>query len=308
MSNVAIILAIFNRTLIIYLGVFLGFVFIKSPLNKYRKQFITFTINIFTPMLIFVSFVKIGDFNDNDWAFPIIAALLVTIIGIITPKVIAKISKQPSPKPAELCTSSFSNGLNFPFPVIFALAPEGLGAAGLFLAVAIIMRNTVGLYLSGIKMDKEALMSIIKFPPIWGIVLGIPARLFLQEAIIPVTQLVVVDFIFQLGIFATLMTIGFSLKKPNFDYLQSFFRVGMARYVISLLFALLLIFPFNLNYIIAIPILVQMVAPPAVYNGLYAEKFNLDTELTSQVIVFLTFIALAILPLELYIIQILFLS
>ncbi|MHA2030998.1 MAG: hypothetical protein ACW99Q_16590, partial [Candidatus Kariarchaeaceae archaeon] len=78
------------------------------------------------------------------------------------------------------------------------------------------------------------------------------------------------------------------------------------RYVASGVLALLLVYSFSLSEFIAIPIIVQMIAPPAVYNGLYAERFNLNTELTSQVIVSLTLIALLILPLELLALQLMF--
>lgn len=303
MSNVSIILEILQNTSKIYFGVLLGWIFIKSPLSKYRKEFITITINFFTPILMFISLIRISNFEGNEWIFPIIAALLVTIIGISIPKLIARMTGQEQPEPAELCTSSFSNALNFPFPIIFALAPIGLGAAGMFLATAIIMRNTVGLYLSGININKSAIIEIIKFPPIWGIVLGLPARIFIQSKMLPVVELPVIDVIFQLGIFATLMTIGFSIKKPNMNYVKSYFRVSIARYVVSLIFAIGLILSFQLNYYISIPLLVQMIAPPAVYNGLYAERFNLDTELTTQIIIFLTLIALVLLPFELFIIR-----
>ncbi|MCY3413554.1 MAG: hypothetical protein INQ03_18070 [Candidatus Heimdallarchaeota archaeon] len=308
MSNFEIMLEILSKTAMIYLGVFTGVIFIKSPLAKYRKLFVNITINIVTTMLVFVSFVKIADFQGNDWIFPIIASLLVTVIGLYAPPLIAKLMKQEKPKPAEICTATFSNALNFPFPIIYALSPQGLGAAGLFLAVNLIMRNTVGLWISGISISRSAIKDVLKFPPIWGIILGIIARIYFQSMLLPIVTFEPVDFAFQVGIFMTLMTVGFSLKIPKKEYLHPYFRVGMVRYVLSLILAIVLIFPFNLQPIIAIPLLVQLIAPPAVYNGLYAERFGLDTELTTQVIVTLTLIALAILPLELWIIHMLFLA
>lgn len=301
MEFLDIIIDILGRTGNIYLGVFFGFIFIRSPLKKYRKEFIYVTINIFTPFLVFVSFVII-DFADN-WFLPMIAALLVTLIGVYTPKIIAKLFNQTPPVPAELNTAAFSNGLNFPFPIIFAFAPGGLGYAGMFLAVAIIMRNTVGFVISGTKINKQVLRQILLFPPVVAIFVGLLSRVTILEQTRAIVNLPFWQLIFEIGIFMTLMTVGFSIKKPNIEYKIPIFRVSMSRFVVSLIVVLILILIFNPTSDIAIPLIVQMVAPPAVYNGLYAERFGLDTELTSQIILTLTIIALLILPFELYAIQ-----
>ena len=282
----------------------LGALWIHSPLKKYRKQFVYFTINVFTPFLIFISLIRID--LDSNWIFPVVAALLVTIIGLIVPIYLARIHKQEKPEPAEICTASFSNALNFPYPVIFAFSPDSIGIAGIFLAIAIVLRNTVGLWVSGIELNKRTIKEIFSFPPIWGIIVGILLRFSTDIGNSRAVNSNSIDLIFQIGIFATLMTIGFALKKPNWDYKHSLYRVGVSRFIVSAIVAFLLVILFSLPKLIAIPIIVQMMAPPAVYNGLYAEKFGLNTELTSQVIVGLTFIALLILPLELLIIQLMF--
>ncbi len=232
-----------------------------------------------------------------------IAALLVTLIGVYTPKIIAKLFNQTPPVPAELNTAAFSNGLNFPFPIIFAFAPGGLGYAGMFLAVAIIMRNTVGFIISGTSINKQVLKSILLFPPVIAIFVGLLTRVTFLEQAQAAVSLPLWELVFEIGIFMTLMTVGFSIRKPKIEYKIPIFRVSMSRFVVSLVVVLLLLWIFNPTSDIAIPLIVQMIAPPAVYNGLYAEKFGLDTELTSQIILTLTIIALIILPFELYAIQ-----
>lgn len=301
MEFLDIIIDILGRTANIYLGVLFGIIFIRSPLKKYRKEFIFVTINIFTPFLVLVSFVNI-EFSDN-WFLPMIGAILVTIIGVYTPKIIAKLLNQTPPSPAELNTAAFSNGLNFPFPIIFAFAPGGIGYAGMFLAVAIIMRNTVGFVISGTRINKQVLRQILLFPPVVAIFLGLLTRVTILEQAREVVSFPFWKLVFEIGIFMTLMTVGFSIKKPNVEYKIPIFRVSMSRFVVSLVVVLILLWIFNPTSDIAIPLIVQMVAPPAVYNGLYAERFGLDTELTSQIILTLMIIALIILPFELYAVQ-----
>lgn len=301
MEFLDIIIDILGRTANIYLGVLFGIIFIRSPLKKYRKEFIFVTINIFTPFLVLVSFVNI-EFSDN-WFLPMIGALLVTLIGVYTPKIIAKLLNQTPPSPAELNTAAFSNGLNFPFPIIFAFAPGGLGYAGMFLAVAIIMRNTVGFVISGTRINKQVLRQILLFPPVVAIFLGLLTRVTILEQAREVVSFPFWKLVFEIGIFMTLMTVGFSIKKPNVEYKIPIFRVSMSRFVVSLFVVLILLWIFNPTSDIAIPLIVQMVAPPAVYNGLYAERFGLDTELTSQIILTLMIIALVFLPFELYAVQ-----
>jgi predicted permease len=299
-----ILLESLKRTGSIYLGVLLGFLWMKTPLEKYRKQFVKTTINLLTPLIILISLLRIE--IDNDWVFPVLAAILVTLCGITIPRILAKIHHADKPEPAEICTASFSNALNFPFPVIFAMAPDSLGTAGIFLVVAIILRNTVGLWISGVGLSKGALKEILSFPPIWGIIIGLFLRFSTNTGSGEWINSQFVQVFFELGIFATVMTIGFSIRKPKLEYKFSIYRVAMTRYVASGVLALLLVYSFSLSEFIAIPIIVQMIAPPAVYNGLYAERFNLNTELTSQVIVSLTLIALLILPLELLALQLMF--
>lgn len=301
MEFLDIIIDILGRTGKIYLGVILGIIFIRSPLKKYRKEFIYITINIFTPLLIIGSFVDI-DSTDN-WFLPVIGAILVTIIGVYTPKIIANLLNQTPPSPAELNTAAFSNGLNFPFPIIVAFAPGGLGYAGIFLAVAIIMRNTVGFIISGAKINKKVLRQILLFPPVAAIFIGLISRVTFLDQAKEIIDLPFWKILFDIGIFMTLMTVGFSIKKPSIEYKQPMIRVSISRFVVSLFAVLILILIFSPASYIAIPLIVQMVAPPAVYNGLYAEKFGLDTDLTSQIILTLTIIALIILPFELYAIQ-----
>jgi predicted permease len=278
----------------------------QSSLKKHRNEFVKVTINIAIPFLIVISFLEI-EFESSDWIFPVMASLLVTGIGLIVPPTLARIHKQEPPGPAEICTASFSNGLVFPFPIIFALSPDSLGIAGIFQAIAIIMRNTVGLWISNVKISKNTIRDTLLFPPIWGIVLGLIFRISLNDNTKHnIAESSIIEIIFQVAIYATLMTLGFGLTKPNWEFKHPLYRVGITRFVISSIVAVALVSIFSLPKLIAIPIIVQMAAPPAVYNGLYAEKFGLNTELTSQVIVSLTFLALVILPFELLLLQIVF--
>ncbi|MHA2029434.1 MAG: AEC family transporter [Candidatus Kariarchaeaceae archaeon] len=293
---------IFQETLIIYFGIFLGFIFIKSPLSKHRDKFVNFTINVFTPILIFSSIVNV-ELDGFNWLFPVIASLLVTGIGIATPKIIAKYANQERPSPAELCNSSFSNALNFPFPIIFAFSPNALGFASIFLATSIVMRNSVGLIISGVGLSRENLKEILTFPPIIAIIFAVILNPFID---LGDTSSGTIYYVFQIGITATLMTVGFGLKKPDFTYKIPMFRVAVARYIVSAIVALSIIYGFSLSSDLSLAIFVQMIAPPAVFNGLYAERFGLDTNLTTQIIVTLTMIALIFLPLELFIVQSLF--
>lgn len=287
-----------NATFRIYLGVLLGVLWMRIPkLSQYRKKFVNATINLFTPYLILVSMLNV-DLSDA-WIFPVVGGLLVTFLGITVPRAIAKLQGKPRPDPAEIATAAFSNAVNFPLPIIYVLAPEGLGIAAIFIAVSIIMRNSVGFWISGYKVSKESLKEIILFPPIWGIGAGIVINIFGSEQLIFVfASSLLGTLLFDLGIYMTLMTVGFGLSSLKIGHMESVLRVGFTRYIVGFLAGLLMAIIGQLPPSIAIPIIIQMGAPPAVYNGLYAERFNMDTELTSDVIVILTATALIVLPFE----------
>ncbi|RMG33797.1 MAG: hypothetical protein D6732_11425 [Methanobacteriota archaeon] len=288
-----------NASFRIYIGVFLGVLWIRIPrLAKYRKQFVNLTINVFTPYLILVSMLKV-DLTDA-WHFPVLAGLLVTGLGLTVPRLIAKLQDTEPPDPAEIATASFSNAVNFPIPIIYVLAPDGLGIAAIFIAVSIIMRNTVGFWISGYNLTKESLKEILRFPPIWGIILGIIINAAgNKNFVFMFASSLVGTILFDIGIYMTLMTVGFGLGSLKIGHKESVVRVGITRFIVSFLVGLIMAILLQLPSYIAIPLIIQMGAPPAVYNGLYAEKFNMDTELTSDVIVILTAVALLVLPLEL---------
>ena len=299
MDFLELVATLLNATFRIYLGVFLGVIWMKVPiLAQYRKQFVNATINIFTPYLILASMLNVD--MTEAWIFPVSAGLLVTGLGIVVPKLLAKFQGRPAPDPAEIATAAFSNAVNFPLPIIYVLAPDGLGVAAIFIAVSIIMRNTVGFWISGYRMTKESIKQIILFPPIWGIVFGILINAIGNENIvIGFSNSPLGAFLFELGIYMTLMTVGFGLSSLRLGYKESIIRVGFTRFVVSFLVGLTVAVTFAMPPHFAIPLIIQMGAPPAVYNGLYAEKFGMNTELTSDVIITLTAVALIVLPLEL---------
>jgi len=296
-----ILIDIFWRTSKIYLGVIFGYLMILSPLKKYRELFVKITINVFTPILIFISILQVE--RSNEAIFPIFASLLVTFGGIALVKLLS--FGRETPKPSEVCTAAFPNALNFPFPLIFALSPDSLGAAGIFLVVQIILRNTVGLWISGVKVSKSNISEILRFPPIWSVLIGLIGRISLQSSIRITlsTQNFWIDLIVEIGIFATLMTLGFGIQKPSIDHINSYLRVGSTRFILTPLILLALLFPFEVPSVILVAMIIQTMAPPAVHNGIYAERFHLDTNLTSNTTLVLTMLALLIIPLEFYLLD-----
>jgi len=296
-----IIFDVLSRVITLYIGVTAGLIFIKSPLKKFKREFIWITINIFTPFLIFISFLSIE--LDSAVLYPIFGAILVTIIGVTAPKYLVKLGMGDEATPAEISTATFPNALNFPFPIIYAFAPGGLGIASIFLGLSTIARNTVGFWIAGTGLDRDSLKKVAMFPPIWGIILGIIVRFTSPNFSTNFADIGWINVLFQIGIFATIMTVGFGLKLPHLENFYPIFRTGLVRFVIMGLIGFITVIVFQPSIIIAIPFIVQLMAPPAVYNGLYAEILGLDTELTSQIIVTLTLVALLLLPFQIILIQ-----
>ncbi|MHA2504513.1 MAG: AEC family transporter [Candidatus Kariarchaeaceae archaeon] len=292
---------IFSRVIVIYIGIFAGFLFIKSPLQRFRKQFIDIAIYVLTPLLIYFSFLTID--SSQYLIYPIIGAILVTVIGVFLPGVLAKITNSNPPAPAEICTATFPNALNFPFPIIYAFAPTSLGLASLFLAITTIARNTVGFWIADSSMGRQSLILMARFPPIWAIILGIITRVGFPDQAMVISQQSFVDPILQIGIIATLMTVGFSLKIPKIEYKAPILRTSIVRFFVMGVLSFGIVIIFKVPFLVAIPLIVQSMAPPAVYNALYAEKLGLDIELTTQIIVALTVIALLLVPFEIALIQ-----
>lgn len=299
-----------SRLAFLYAGVLAGYVVAQIPFfgANIRRHFYAFVIWVVAPALIIGSLLTIKtNASVSDYTFPILASIATTISGYVAIRLLCSTMETPHARKSALeSLSAFPNSLNFPFPVILAFAgTDGLIPATLFLLGQLILRNTLGVWTNAPRQkeginSKEIVRKILLFPPVFSVGIGFMLWLLLGPQSLNENQTYVL--VQKVLIFAMVMTIGFDLDLGLLRQVTSgpILKVIISRFGAGFVVGLGILF-LPLPSYVRVALFIQAVAPPAVANQVYAEYFDLDTKVTSTGIVVLTFIALLILPLELFV-------
>ncbi|MFX1253150.1 MAG: AEC family transporter [Promethearchaeota archaeon] len=331
-----IFLDLIGRLSIIYIGIIAGFILNKTRLSSdYWKGKIT-KLNIIVIFPITIFFALVGMSISADFliiAQILLFAFLIHSIGYIW-SVFANslwLSNRPNTtKGAITQVSTFPNAFFYPFPIILALVgEEGLFSATLFLIVALILRNSLGIMIgSQYSSDqhqislKEVARKVLLFPPFLAMVVSVIFLIIFGSQ--DFSNVIIVSWIKNIATFSALIMIGLTIRPPEssknpnnnenpvnessivetrlFEQLTP----AIGRFVICPVIALVLVFIFGFPGLFAIPLLIQAASPPAVNNIIYSEFLGFDAKTVSQSITILTVVALIILPLELVLISIFF--
>jgi predicted permease len=177
-----------------------------------------------------------------------------------------------------------------------------------------VIRNSFGMYIgtqfnnnaqSDVKKPfefKKLVIDMCKFPPLLAVIAGfILHGLVGPENIDAVPGL---DIFKTIALYGSLLLVGVSFQDlsdlhPSKLFSRSTSHVSGIRFILAPILAFIPIFLFKFEPIIAIPILIQSMAPPAVSNIIYGTFFKLNESLTSTLITIVTLLALVILPFEL---------
>lgn len=322
-----------SRLAIVYFMIGLGIVWRFSRLYKpeYGKFITNIIIWVFFPISIISSFADIESFSGEVFFLVVIVAIFVHGISYLSSRLILRKRPLGETGPLVLCTT-FPNAFLFPFPIIMALEiPSGLVYASIFVFMAMIFRNTFGVLL-GIWHKpvnnnasnseniltvnyKKLVIDLFKFPPFLAVLAGFLIHSLLGPQAISFTNYPeiqpILEIIKSISLYGSLLLIGMAFQAPSQLHPRKFFsedifQVASSRFVIVPLFTIILLFLLPTTPFVAIPLLIQSMAPPAVSNVIYGKFFHFDESEVSFLITSLTLYALLLLPLELFILQILF--
>jgi predicted permease len=313
---------------IIYIVIGLGIIWRFSRFYKpeYGKWFTQIVFWIFFPISIISSFAKIESFAGEVILLVTIITIVVHLFSFLATYISTK--NRPSEETGSLVLcSTFPNALLFPFPIILAIAGSiALFYATIFVFVAMVLRNSFGLAL-GIAFQplnsdnsdkveieeklnyRKAFIDLLKFPPFLALALGF----LLHAAVGPQTiaNIPGLDIAKDISLYGALLLVGISFQDLQQLHPRNFFskdvsQVAFARFIVGPLAALILVILLPVTSIMAIPLLIQSMAPPAISNIIYGKFFNFDTSQISLLITTLTVFALVLLPLELMLIMAIF--
>ncbi|MFW9779628.1 MAG: AEC family transporter [Candidatus Heimdallarchaeota archaeon] len=310
--------------IIVYLmiagGVIWRFSRYYSP--EYGKWFTSIVIWVFFPISIISSFAGIGTLVGITVLQ--ITLVAVSVHGFSSLVMYILVRNRPAEEAGSLVLcGTFPNALLFPFPIILAiLGDNGLVYATIYVFIAMTLRNSLGV-LIGMHYNPQArghesqtqiayklVKDLLKFPPFLALLLGFFLHaLFGPQAI---GQIPGIDFFKTISLYGALVLVGVSFQDikelhPRNLLSRNVLEVSFTRFLIGPAVAAFFIIIFQSTGLIAIPLIIQSMAPPAVANILYGKFFNLDEGQISLLITSLTFLALLILPFEVLLLQWIFL-
>ncbi len=326
------LLGLLSDLLIVYIMISIGIIwrFSKFYRPKYGKWITTITIWFFFPVNIISSFASIESFAGEMIIIVMVIAVIVHIASFLSIHLISR-NKPPEEVGARVLCSTFPNSLLFPFPIILAiLGPSALVYASIFVFIAMILRNSLGVLL-GIRynpdsantldndqktpfMDiKKIMFNLLKFPPLLAVIAGFVLHALVGPKMIgDFFALPGLNIVKPISLYGALILVGISFREieqlyPRNLFSKEVFHVSFVRFLIAPLVILLFLVILQVREsAVAITLLIQGMAPPAVINIMYGKFFNLKEDEISLLITSLTILALVLLPLELLILLILF--
>ena len=119
------------------------------------------------------------------------------------------------------------------------------------------------------------------------------------------------DLIKDIALYGSLLLVGVSFQDisdlhPRNPFSESIYKVSFVRFAVAPVLGFLPILFIQLEPLIAIPLLIQSMAPPAVSNIIYGTFFDMNESLISKIITVVTLLALIVLPFELLVFLTLF--
>ncbi|MHA1338760.1 MAG: AEC family transporter [Promethearchaeota archaeon] len=293
----------------IILGFLIGVIF-SSKQKEIAKIGSSIVVNIFTPIILFLTIVGTQFFLDFISIVKIICLELISVFFAWSTTYLFLKNRVESRKKlgSYFFLNGFPNVMIYGAPIVLAFFEEKLLIIlVIFSSSALFLRATIGMYI-GEKMGanltlslKDSIKKLLLFPPLLGIVAGIIGMNFdWNKNLLLNIKSFLNPFYSSIGA----ILIGFilaSLKRGDFrKYLKDIGIVALWRFGFSFLIYLLCIFFLQFMEFqteIRTLLLVIIIGPPAVMNVTFAVYFDLDEKFAAISVATVTLIALMILPL-----------
>ena len=331
MSLIDVFISLLPKLSIVYFFIAIGIIWRFSNFYdpKHGKIVTKIILWIFFPITIIGSYGSIETFIGYEVFIVILIALIAHFTSFFTIFLMNRRTEEKSQgeNGALALCATFPNALLFPFPIILAIVGDnGLFYAAIFVFIAMALRNTFGVILGiiydpmknsqendqenqNMQIIKRNMMNLLKFPPFLALFIGMFIYIiFGPESI---NRIPGFDIFKTISLYGSLLLIGvsfqdFSQLHPRNILSAEIGKVSSTRFLVAPLIVISFLIPLATSSGMAITLMIQSMAPPAISNVLYAQYFNLDESKISLVVTFVTLLALIVLPFELFILLWLF--
>ena len=274
----------------IFICVGLGWLYVKSGRSMDVSAVNMLVTNLGAPCLVFSSLARLSVSGEalGDMALATAAALAAfAVIGLM-------ILRFGRLSPARYLPSLvFTNCGNMGLPLsLFALGQAGLDLAAAYFAVSMVTMMVLGLWLvSGEPTPKTALA----MPLPYAVAAALGFRISGVE--VPAWLYNSTDLLGGMTVPLMLLTLGISLASFRVTSFQRAFGLAILRLAMGAAVGIALAEVFAFERVARGVLIIQCAIPPAVFNYLFAHRYDRKPEETASVILLSTLVSFATLPL-----------
>ncbi len=184
------------------------------------------------------------------------------------------------------------NGGNMGLPV----ALLAFGETGLALGMAYFFVNSISQYTLGLAISSGEFhpRQLLRQPVIWAVLVVV--AVLATDTTLPRWFNATTSILGGLTIPAMLLMLGVSLARLNISSVGETLTVAVMRLVLGLVLGLTAIWLFDLSGIMAGVVLLQATMPSAVFNYVFAERYNREPDKVAAVILQSTLMSVLTLP------------
>jgi predicted permease len=282
---------IFTVLFPVILCAFLGALWARSG-QRYDSEFVSrLVLNIGAPALILSTLSQV-DIDPSLFADIAIACVLVSVImailGFVIPRLLGDDVRTYLP------SFVFPNVGNMGLPVcMFAFGEQGLALALIFFMVLSVAHFPVGILMAGGR-EAGGLMGIIKMPILYAIALAV--LLMMSGAVLPDFLNNAVSLIGAMTIPLMLITLGVSLYSLKVSGWGKALLYSLIRILGGLSAGLLVVWWLDIEGVARSVVLIQSSMPVAVFNYLFAVRFDRQPDSVAGLVVVSTILSFVSLP------------
>lgn len=300
--NIAYLYQIFSVMAPVLACALIGFIWAKRRV-PYESEFVSrLVLNVGAPCLIIASIGQV-ELSTESLTEMALAVVLVAIIMAILGLLVIRLMKQDVS--TYLPSMVFPNVGNMGLPVcMFAFGEQGLALALSFFMILSLAHFPVGIWLSsrnhpdGQQSTAGGIKSALQMPILWAIPVAV--LLVVQQWQLPLFIANSVELIAGMTIPLMLITLGISLQKLQVkDWHHSLF-FSTVRIVGGLSVGWLVCELLQIEGTARGVVLLQAAMPVAVFNYLFAERYDCNPAQVAGMVVLSTFMAFATIPLILF--------
>jgi predicted permease len=271
----------------------IGFLWVRTGRAFDNAMFMPLVVNIGTPCLIFATLAGTSISPAN---FAAIALASTTALVCFALAAVAVLSLAGLRLRTFLPSMTFPNNGNLGLPLaVYGFGKEGLGYAIVFFAICTIGQFTVG---QAIAAGSANWRGMLRLPLIYAVLLGVGVSVW--RVPLPLWLINTVNLIGGMTIPIMLLMLGSSLASLRVLAISRALALSVARIGMGACIGAAIAFLFNLDTTARAVLIMQCAMPVAVYNYLFAQRWNNQPDEVASLVVVSTLLSIISVPVLLH--------